>query len=241
MLRLAILLTVGIALAPAANAQTMTFSTSNVDYQIANAFSDVDVFDIAVVIDAPLATGNYVNPDIISVSYSVSGTLTPGTPSTFPAFALQRDMTGAEFYAQGSSLSFEISPGAVLSDGVQVAELVGNGVVLTYNAREVGNGRFHPALLELSANGTGRIQNSDNVITENPFQQINFGDEYINDLMFDPGNTTVITGFVPQRSGGGGAISALLVGFLLLFYLAFLMGNRRCQQRLSYSRVNSQK
>lgn len=240
MLRLVILTTLGFAAAPAAIAQTMTFSTTNADYQLTNVFSDVDIFDITVVIDAPLATGNYVNPDIISVNYSVNGALVPGTPSGFPAFALQRSMTGEEFYAQGSSLNFQISPNAILTDGVQVAELVGSGVVLTYNAREVGNGRFHPALLELNANGTGRIQNSDNVISEAPFQQINFGDEYINDLMFDPGNTTVITGVtlsIPR--GGSGSSSMLYVGFLMLLCLAFTVrGRERPELALRSSEIS---
>ena len=194
---------------------------SSNDFQITNVFSDVDTFDIAIEIDLPLASGNYVNPDIVAVSYSVSGSVAPGTPSGFTNFALQRDMTGDEFYAQGSSLSFEIAPGAELSDGVQVDELVGNGIVFTMNAREVGNGRFHPALLEIDMNGTGRIQNSDNVIVEVPLQQVNFGDEYITDLMFDPGNTTLIveTPVLPDPppvvfSSGGGAISFVGLGVL---------------------------
>lgn len=217
------------ALISAPRAQTMTFMTSNADYQVTNAFSDVGVFSITVVIDAPLVPGNYVNPDILSVSYQVSGTLTPGTPSGFPAFALSRQISGAEFYAQGSSLSFQISPAAVLSDGVQVAELVGNGVVLTYNAREVGNGRFHPALFELSANGTGRIQNSDNIVNENPFLQVNFGDEYVTDLMFDPGNTTVITGPVPIVIGGGGGSTSVmdLLPLACLSIFVAAVGRRR--------------
>lgn len=205
----------------------MVLTTTNADYQLTNAFSDVDIFSITVVIDAPMAPGVYVNPNIISVSYSVSGALTPGTPSGFQNFALQRDISGDEFYAQGSSLSFEISPLASLADGVQIAELVGNDIVLTYNAREVGNGRFHPALFELRANGTGQIQNSDNVITENPFQQINFGDEYVNDLLFDPGNTTVITGSQQGRSGGGSYSPIYLA---ILFMVGLLLTASRARR-----------
>ena len=129
-------------------------------------------------------------------------------------------MTGAEFYAQGSSLNFEIAPFAVLSDGIQVAELVGDGTVFTFNAREIDNGRFHPALFELNADGTGRIQNSDNIHTLVPLLQVNFGDEYITDLIFDPGNTTLIAGVpdpvIPDRGGGGVSpvmIVALMLGF----------------------------
>lgn len=228
MLRIIIASIFSIGLISVSNAQTMTLTTSNADYQVTNVFSDVGVFTISVVIDAPLAAGVYNNPDIISVSYQVSGSLTPGTPSGFPAFALVRDMSGTEFYAQGSSLSFEISPAAVLTDGVQVAELVGSGVVLTYNAREVGNGRFHPALFELNSNGTGRIQNSDNVVTENPLLQVNFGEEYITDLAFDPGNTTVLTGTVlTLPRGGGGAVSPLALAILLLLCLFVIAVNSR--------------
>jgi hypothetical protein len=218
MFRIAMALIIGVTLSSVSSAQTMTLTTSNSDYQVTNVFSDVGVFTITVVIDTPLAAGVYNNPDIINVNYQVSGTLAQGTPSGFPAFALSRDISGTEFYAQGSSLSFQISPSAVLDDGVQVAELVGSGVVLTYNAREVGNGRFHPALFELSANGTGRIQNSDNIVSENPFQQVNFGEEYITDLVFDPGNTTVISGVVPNvPRGGSGATSRFdIVGLLTL-------------------------
>jgi len=211
----------------------MLISFSSNDFQITNVFSDVDTFSILIEIDMPLASGTYVNPDIVAVSYSVSGSVTPGTPSGFTNFALQRDMTGDEFYAQGSSISFEIAAGAVLTDGVQVDELVGNGIVFTMNAREVGNGRFHPALLEIDSNGTGRIQNSDNVIVEVPLQQVNFGDEYITDLMFDPGNTTLIIETPappppPVFSSGSGAISLVDIGVLVsLALLAFVVRKQR--------------
>jgi hypothetical protein len=212
-------------------AQTMTLSTASGDYVITNVFSDVDFFTLDIEINAPLAPGAYVDPDIVSVTYQVSGVLEPGTPSGFPAFDLQRNMTGAEFYAQGSSLRFEIAQSAVLSDGVQAAELAGNAVVLTFNGREVDNGRFHPALLQLSADGTGRIQNSDNVPSLSPLVEVDFGEEYITDLRFDPGNTTLITGTPAADEppagggGGGGAASPLDVGTLGL--LGILAGRRR--------------
>ena len=116
-------------------------------------------FNFNIEINVPLAPGNYINPDIVSVTYQVQGALVPGTPSNFPAFNLQRTITGADFYAQGSSLSFEIAQSAVLTDGVQIAELVGNGIVFTFNGREIDQSRYHPALFELNADGTGRIQN----------------------------------------------------------------------------------
>ena len=194
MLRKAIALFMLLLASGNALTQTMTLATSSSDYQITNVFSDVDFFDIEIVIDTPLAPGLYVDPPLVSVTYQVTGTLEPGTPSGFTAFDLQRDISGADFYAQGSSLSFEIAQSAVLDDGVQVAELVGNGVVLTFNAREVDNGRFHPTLLELDIAGTGRMQNSNNVPSLNPLVEVDFGEEYINDLVFDAGNTTWYVG-----------------------------------------------
>jgi hypothetical protein len=212
----------------------MMLSTSSDDYQLTTVFSDVRIFSINIEIDAALAPGVYVDPPIINVVYRVMGELVPGTPSGFPAFDLQRTITGADFYAQGSSLSFEIAPFAALSDGVQAAELVGNGVVLTFNGREVDNGRFHPALFELNMNGTGRIQNSDNIPTLNPLLQVNFGEEYITDLMFDPGNTTLITGHfveLPKIGGGGGAISVLAAAALMLLGIGSVTMRRRKMSR----------
>ena len=106
---------------------------------------------------------------------------------------MEREISGEEFYGQGGSLSFEVSATAVLTDGVQAAELVGQGVVLTFNAREIDTGRFHPALFELGSNGRGSLQNSNNSPSLDPLVTVDFGEEYITDLGFDPGNTTLIT------------------------------------------------
>ena len=163
------------------------------------------------------STGLFDNPPIVSVSYRVSGNLIAGTPSGFEAFALEREITGEEFYAQGSSLQFEIDEAAVLDDGVQIAELSGSEVVFRFDGREVDNGRFHPALFELRADGTGRIQNSNNTPTLEPLLQIDTGSEYINDLVFDPGNTTLITGTIETGTSGGGAFS--IVDWLILFWM----------------------
>lgn len=234
MLRLIVSIVFGFAISSPANAQTTFLSISSDDYQVTNVFSNVSTFAIDIEINAPLASGTFANPEIVTVRYSVSGTLASGTPSGFQSFALQRDITGTEFYSQGSSLGFEISPNAVLSDGVQAAELVGNGIVFSFNGREVDNGRFHPALFELNANGTGRIQNSDNVIVENPLQQVNFGDEYITDLMFDPGNTTLLTDTPntppPSPSGGSGASSPF--SLYLLIILALIASRTQVHGRL---------
>ncbi|MEL7447860.1 MAG: hypothetical protein AAFN78_01545 [Pseudomonadota bacterium] len=237
--RTPLLLALCLSTATAVHAQTMTLSTSDADFQITNVFSDVDVFNFNIEINAPLAAGVYTDPEIISVTYQVQGVLTAGTPSGFPAFDLQRTMDGDEFYAQGSSLSFEIDAAAVLDDGVQVAELVGNAVVLTFNGREIDNGRFHPALFELNADGTGRLQNSNNIPTQSPLLEVAFGEEYITDLQFDPGNTTLITGNDPDppapapapaptpSPGGGGGGAQNLAELFLLALLLVVSGGRR--------------
>lgn len=228
MLRAATVLFFGLVAVTPVHAQTMRLATASSDYQGTNVFSDVDFFNIRIDIDAPLAPGVYVDPEITSVVYQVTGVLEPGTPSGFPAFDLQRSMTGAEFYAQGSSLSFEIAPAAVLDDGVQAAELVGNGVVLTFNGREVDNGRFHPALLQLNADGSGRIQNSNNVPSLNPLVEVDFGEEYITDLAFDPGNTTLITETAaPPNPGGGGGGGRVSLAFILVLGMVTLWPDAR--------------
>jgi len=186
-----------------AYAQTTTLSISSSDFQVTPTFNDVDFFTLDIEIDAPLAIGVYDNPDIVRVTYQVTGVLTNSTPSGFPRFDLQRSITGAEFYAQGSSLNFEIDAAASLVDGVQIAELVGSGVVLEFNGREVDNGRFHPALLQLNADGTGMIQNSNNTPTLDPLVEVDFGEEYITNLTFDAGNLTVLDTTPTITLGGG--------------------------------------
>lgn len=207
-----------------ADAQTMRLLFSSDDFVVTPVFNDVTQFSFDIRIDAPMAPGVYTNPDISTVLYRVSGNLPVNTPSGFPAFALERSITGDDFYAQGSSLSFEISAGAITSDGIQLAELVGTGIVFTFNGKEIDNGRFHPALLELNDDGTGLIQNSDNIVVANPLQQVTFGEEYITDLAFDPGNLTLLTAIAatppPVRSSGGGALSPLTAFVFLLLVLA---------------------
>ncbi len=104
---------------------------------------------------------------------------------------------------------FEIAANADFSDGIQADELVDNGTILTLNAREVGNGRFHPPIFELYSDGTGRIQNSNNVHTVDPLLEVNFGDEYITDLEFSTDSTVLLHVFlideIIEDNGGGGA------------------------------------
>jgi hypothetical protein len=238
MFRIALLLLIFVGSCSVAAAQNfpphhMIISTSNTDYQISNVFGNVSTFNFRIEIDAPIGTGVYVNPDIVSVSYQVTGSLAAGTPSGFTNFNLQRTMTGQEFYDQGSSLSFEVSPAAVLGDGIQIAELVGNGVVFSFNGREIDNGRFHPALFELNADGTGRLQNSNNIHTLDPLNEVTFGEEYITDLTFDPGNL-YFTNIPPHTDPGGGnggtvSLAEIVVGLLLLAFVA----RRRRKQLIS--------
>jgi len=195
MIRKITLLLLALAANPSANAQNMFLTMDQDDFIVTNVFSDVDTFAFDIRFAVPLASGSFVNPHI----------------------------TSDEFYAQGSSISFEIAAGALLSDGVQVDELVGNGLVFTFNGKEVDNGRFHPTLFELNSDGTGMMQNSDNIIVADPLQQVAFGSEYINTLIFDPGNTTLMRGITitSGRPGGGnsgsGAFSFVaLAGLLLL-------------------------
>ena len=193
----------------AVSAEPIRLSTSNLDYQITNTFSDVDLFTIDIDLDIPFESGLYDNPTILNVNYRVFGSLEPGTPSGFPQFDLQRSISGAEFYQQGGSLMFEIAANADFSDGIQADELVDNGTILTLNAREVGNGRFHPPIFELYSDGTGRIQNSNNVHTVDPLLEVNFGDEYITDLEFSTHSTVLLHVFlideIIEDNGGGGA------------------------------------
>ena len=165
------------------------------DFALTPTKSNVVTFSFTIDVDAPLVAGVYANPTLNSVQYNVFGQLVAGTPSGFPAFDLQRSIGGAEFYAQGSSLAFEIAAGADLSDGLQLAELVGSDPVFVFNGREVDTGRYHPALFELNADGTGTMQNSNNQGGVNPGSgmvvDVTFGDEYITQLNVDPSSLTL--------------------------------------------------
>ncbi len=227
MIRKISLIIIALATHSAANAQNMFITMDQDDFVVTNVFSAVDTFAFDIRFAVPLASGSFVNPDITTVTYSVSGVLVAGTPSGFPAFALQRTMSGDEFYAQGSSISFEIAASALLSDGVQIDELVGNGLVFTFNGKEVDNGRFHPTLFELNADGTGMMQNSDNIIVLDPLQQVAFGSEYINTLAFDPGNTTLMRGTTVTNRPSGGGSSGGALSFLALAGLLLLVAGRR--------------
>jgi len=183
-----------------AGAFTLAFAAA--DFGLTPIFSNVQTFGFSIEVAGPLAPGVYDDPVLVGVEYNVFGSLAM-TPSGFPSFNLQRTIGGAEFYSQGSSLSFEISASANLSDGLQVAELVGGAGVFVFNGREVGTGRYHPALFELNADGTGLIRNSNNMGGINPgsMQEVDvqIGDEYVTALSFEPGTLTLA---LPEPSTG---------------------------------------
>ncbi len=206
------MLTVGVALSISAHAFVISFSDAA--FTTNPVFSDVETFSFTIDINAPLAPGSYSNPALNGVSYAVSGSLVPGTPSGFAAFALQRDIDGNAFYAQGSSLSFSIAAGADLSDGLQVSELTGTTDVFVFNGHENNTGRFHPALLQLHSDGTGSIRNSDNM-GAGPAKNIDvdFGEEYVTNFTFDPAAVTLAAP-VPLPGAALLLISAVVCGGL---------------------------
>ena len=211
-----------VLIAPILNLQADTLVFRSTDFNPQPVFSDVPNFIIQIETVQPLAPGTYFDPELVSVNYSVNGTLVAGTPSGFPSFNLVRNIEGEDFYDQGSSINFQIAADADLSDGLQLNELVDTGTIFVFNGREIDNGRFHPALFELYSDGTGRIQNSNNTPTLNPLLEVNFGDEYITDLSFDLSLTIYSADIEPEpsaSSSGSGSIFYLVVGLFGLLII----------------------
>ena len=210
-----------VGVASTANAQfTLEFGIG--DFSNNPQFNTLSTFNFSIGVDEPLVAGGvYSDPVLSVVDYDVAGVLSAPTPSGFPAFNLQRTIIGNEFYTQGSSLSFSVLGSADLSDGLQVSELAddGNGSIFTFNAREVGTGRYHPALFELFADNTGRIQNSNNTGGINASNglvvDVTFGEEYVVDLGFSPA-LTLGTATVPEPSS-----------LTLLAAIGMVVGTRR--------------
>lgn len=206
MRRRALLLRIGAALAlvltAASQAAAFTIRFEAADFGLNPTFSNVRTFGFSIDVAGPLAPGAYDDPALVGVDYRVFGQLDM-TPSGFPAFDLERSIGGAEYYDQGSSLRFEVSAGANLADGLQVSELVGDAGVFVFDGREVGTGRYHPALFELNADGTGLIRNSNNMGGINPASMeevdVQIGEEYVTELRFDPSTLTLV---VPEPSTG---------------------------------------
>lgn len=186
------------------------------DFTLTPIFNSLQEFSFLIDVDGPLVPGTYINPALNGVQYSVQGTLN-STPSGFPAFNLQRTIGGTEFYAQGSSLRFTIAPGADLSNGLQISDLQGPDPVFVFDGREVGTGRYHPPLFQLNSDGTGSIRNSNNSGGVNPSSQqtvnVNYGDEYIVNLAFDPAATSLS---IPEP-GTGLTAGAFLITVLAIF------------------------
>jgi hypothetical protein len=169
---------------------------SDTDFTVTPTFSEVVTFNFVFELRVAICAGKvYSNPKLNSVVYNVSGVL-HDTPSGFPAFGLERTIGGEEFYLQGSSIDFEVDVAADFSDGLQVSELAGDGLVFEINARELGTGRYHPPLFRLNSDGTGSIRNSNNQGGINPGNMmevdIDFGEEYITELSFDATTLTLI-------------------------------------------------
>jgi hypothetical protein len=167
-----------------------------------NVFSSVTNFVISIEVPGPLAPGLYMNPPLGDIEFLIEGTLDPTTPArtanpAFTSFAVADLplLRGQEFYDLGNALSFEISSGANLNDGLQVSELVGEGLVFEFDGRELGTGRYHPPLFELFSDGTGRLRNSNNTGGINPATGVEvnamIGDEYVTELGFEPTTLTI--------------------------------------------------
>ncbi len=169
-----------------------------------NVYSSVTSFSISIEVLEPLASGAFVNPALGDIEFLIRGTLDPTTPARmanplFTGFAVDdlATLRGQDFYDLGNALSFEIAGGADLTDGLQVSELVGPGLVFEFDGRELGTGRYHPPILQLFSDGTGSLRNSNNTGGINPFTGVEVnamvGDEYIAELTFDPAAMTLVT------------------------------------------------
>lgn len=188
------------AVGTSAQGQGATIAFDISAFELSPVFNTLSITDFAIELAGPIVAGQSAeNPALNGVEYRIFGTLSSPTPSNFPAFDLNRTIGGTEFYDQGSSLSFTVSPTADLSDGLQVSELTSSDPsvpVFVFNAREVDTARFHPTLLEIFADGTGVIQNANNSGGVNPFNNVlvdvDFGEEYIVNLAFDPEAFTLI-------------------------------------------------
>lgn len=221
---------------------------SSTDFTDTPVFSSVTTYDFSFDLDTPYQPGLVSDPLINDIQYTISGSLA-ATPSGFPAFLFRLDhifpssppITGLEFYAlnassvSGGTLQFSISATANLADGLQVNELdvltpnpaagIGSGVVFHFNGREEGTGRYHPAFIQLFDDGTGIIQNANNFGGTNPttnqMVDLEFGEEYITQLAFDPASLTI---GIPEPS----AFSATFGATALMFAIS----RRRKQPRI---------
>ena len=206
---------IGIAILAPREARAFRIEISSGAFETqTNIFSGVTSFDITINVVGPLRTGVFLDPEIGDIEFLVRGSLDPTTPArtanpAFTGFAVDdlATLRGQAFYDLGNSLSFEIASDANLNDGLQVSELVGSGLVFEFDGRELGTGRYHPPIIQLFADGTGSIRNSNNTGGINPFTgvevNVEIGDEYISELTFTPESFALV---VPEPS------AALLLG-----------------------------
>lgn len=180
-------------------------------FGITSSYNDVSEFSFDITVAGELVAGGvYDDPALVSVSYVIRGVLTSPTPSGFTGFLLIRNIDGAEFYelSPDASLSFAVAASADLSDGLQLGELTGTAPVFRLNAREFDQqpGRYHPPILTLNADGSGRLANADNASSfPNPpppagsglIVDVAVGEEYDVALSFDPALTIVAPVPVP--------------------------------------------
>ena len=169
-----------------------------------NVYSSVTHFSISIEVLGPLASGAFVNPELGDIEFLVQGTLDLMTPArtanpAFTGFAVADlpSLSGQDFYDLGNSLHFEVAAGVDLTDGLQVSELVGTGLVFEFDGHELGTGRYHPPILQLFSDGTGSLRNSNNTGGINPFTNVEvnatIGDEYIAELTFNPPSMVLVT------------------------------------------------
>lgn len=162
------------------------------DFETQNEFNSLSFFGFEIIFDGNLKLGVNENPPIAYLEYHLVGQLPAQTPSGITVFHLTRIMDGEEFYGQGSSMIFEISDQADMSDGIQFSELVTG---MTINAVEFDTGQYHSPLVELHPDGTGTIQNSNNSGGTNDETgmtvDVDFGEEYVTNLVFDANNYTL--------------------------------------------------
>ncbi|MEM9586092.1 MAG: PEP-CTERM sorting domain-containing protein [Planctomycetota bacterium] len=195
-------------LVPGSARAEFTISVGSGDFSIANTFNQVTSFQFDIVVDEDLVAGGvYDDPAITSVDYRVFGNLPMATPSGFPGFLLTRSVGGSEFYSLSpdAGLQFSILNSADLSDGLQVSELAGSGVVFEFNARELNQnpGRYHPPILTLNQDGTGVLRNANNDSGSflNPSSNVPVdvaaGEEYIAGLSF---SSSLTVAAVPEPS-----------------------------------------
>jgi len=220
------------------HASSLSVNFSQSDFtSVTPSFSGVTTFDMSMLISGATSPGqSFSDPALLDIHYSVSGILDPTTPSGFPGFIFRLDhiypsappISGSQFYAlnntlaMGDTIRFDISSTADLSDGLQLSELntlpasYGTNVIFHFNGQENGlngnPGRYHPYHLQLFSDGTGLLQNSNNSGGVNPSTNevvdVNFGEEYVTNLVFDP--NTFPLGTIPEPTSG----SLLLFSFL---------------------------